>query len=93
MLDGNVDLDNIQFVRLSDIPGDGSFLDSLGNPILDNWPTTGSGGFDFRLPAGQGVGVIHAVPEPSILAMFATASAMLFGIRRRTRKARSHSTT
>ncbi|MEM7626648.1 MAG: PEP-CTERM sorting domain-containing protein [Planctomycetota bacterium] len=56
---GAIDLDNIQYVRLVDIPGNGSFLDSEGNPILDAWLTTGSGGFDFRLPAGQGIGVIH----------------------------------
>lgn len=67
---GAVDLDNIQFVKLVDIPGSGAFVDSLGNPILDNWLTTGTGGFDFRLPAGQGVGVINAVPEPTTLALF-----------------------
>lgn len=65
VIGGAVDLNNIQYVKLVDIPGDGSFLDSLGNPILDNWLTVGSGGFDFRLPAGQGIGVIHAVPEPA----------------------------
>src|SRR5690606_14518096 len=43
---GLVDLENIQYVRLVDIPGNGTFKDSLGNPILDNWQTTGSGGFD-----------------------------------------------
>jgi len=68
VVDGIVDLDNIQFVRLIDIPGDGSFLDSLGNPILDPWQTSGgTGGFDFSLGPGQGVGVINAIsiPEPS----------------------------
>lgn len=69
VLGGAIDLNNIQFVKLVDIPGNGSFLDSLGNPILDNWLTVGSGGFDFRLPAGQGIGVIHAVPEPGTLAL------------------------
>ena len=64
-----VNLDSIQFVKLVDIPGNGAYLDSLGNPILDNWLTTGSGGFDFRLPAGLGVGVIHAVPEPATLGL------------------------
>lgn len=64
-----VDLMNIQYVRLVDIPGNGAFLDSLGHPILDNWMTTGTGGFDFRLPAGQSVGVIHAVPEPGTLVL------------------------
>ncbi|RLF57404.1 MAG: hypothetical protein DRN27_07850, partial [Thermoplasmata archaeon] len=33
--DGLVDLDNINYIRLIDIPGDGSCLDSLGNPIYD----------------------------------------------------------
>lgn len=64
---GIVDVSNIQFVRLVDIPGNGAFRDSLGNPILDAWLTSGTGGFDFRLGSGNGVGVIHAVPEPAAL--------------------------
>lgn len=84
VLSGHVNLNNIQYVRLRDIPGNGSYLDSLGNPIRDNWMTTGSGGYDFRLPAGQGVGVIHAVPEPAALAMLALACALV-GLRRRAR--------
>ena len=61
-----VDLDDIQFVRLVDIPGNGSFVDGLGNGILDPWLTSGSGGFDFILGPGSGVGVINAVPEPGV---------------------------
>jgi hypothetical protein len=73
VLNGLLDLNNIQYVRLFDIPGNGSFLDSLGNSIRDNWLTTGSGGYDFRLGTGLGVGVMNvsAVPEPSSLAMLA----------------------
>jgi hypothetical protein len=71
---GNVNLANIQYVKLVDIPGNGSYLDSQGNPIFDNWLTVGTGGFDFRLPAGQGVGVINAVPEPSTLALAGVAA-------------------
>lgn len=71
---GAVNLANIQYVKLVDIPGNGAFLDSLGNPILDNWMTTGSGGFDFRLPAGLGIGVLNAVPEPSTLALAGIAA-------------------
>ncbi len=41
-------LEQITHVRLIDIPGDGSFSDSSGNPIYDPWPTFGSGGFDFE---------------------------------------------
>ncbi len=64
---GLINLNCIQYVRLVDIPGNGSYLDSLGNPILDNWLTTGTGGFDFRLPAGLGIGVVHVVPEPAAM--------------------------
>jgi hypothetical protein len=66
---GLVNLNNIQFVKLVDVPGNGSYLDSQGHPILDNWLTTGSGGFDFRLPVGKGVGVLNAVPEPSSISL------------------------
>ena len=69
VLDDTVNLNNIQYVRLVDIPGNGAFKDSEGNPILDNWLTQGTGGFDFRLPAGQGIGVLNAVPEPASLAL------------------------
>ncbi|GAB4214132.1 MAG: hypothetical protein OHK0012_11570 [Synechococcales cyanobacterium] len=53
---GKLDLENVRFVRLVDIPGSGDFSDSQGNPIYDPWPTAngGSGGFDLA-----GVGVIH----------------------------------
>lgn len=44
---GAVDLDNIRYVRIVDIPGRGDFLDSQGHPIYDMWPTWGSGGADI----------------------------------------------
>ncbi len=86
---GLLDLNDIQYVRLVDIPGTGDFLDSLGNSILDNWLTSGTGGFDFRLPAGQGIGVINvaasSVPEPASLAIWACGAlgACVVGSRRR----------
>jgi len=84
VLSGHVNLSNIQYVKLVDVPGNGTFLDSMGNPILDAWLTTGTtGGFDFRLPVGQGIGVIHAVPEPASLALFALALAAGMPCRRR----------
>ncbi|MBK1881944.1 hypothetical protein JIN85_05930 [Luteolibacter pohnpeiensis] len=75
VIDGIVDLSAINYVRLVDVVGSGSITDgegaeipgiakdSLGNPILDNWVTSGSGGFDYvGLPTGA-IGVIHSVPE------------------------------
>ena len=88
VLSGAVDLSAIQYVKLVDIPGNGSFLDSRGHPILDNWLTTGSGGFDFRLPVGQGVGVINAIPEPGSLVLLASGMAAALTVRCRRRKSR-----
>jgi len=77
---GQLDLENIQYVRMVDIPGinDGTFVDSLGNPVLDAWVTLNSGGFDFRL--SEGVAVLHPVPEPASLILLATAVLSLGGI-------------
>ena len=50
---GQVDLDDIRYVRLIDIPGNGSFLDSLGSGIYDAWETFDSGGMDL-----EAIGVI-----------------------------------
>jgi len=58
---GLINLNNIRFVRVVDVPGNGSFADSTGQPILDTWLTAGSGGFDL-----DAVGVINT-PEPSAI--------------------------
>ncbi len=47
VVNGLVDLNDINYIRLIDIPGDGSFLDSEGRGIYDSWVTWGSGGFDL----------------------------------------------
>jgi hypothetical protein len=49
-----LDRANIRFVRLVDILGNGTALDSTDHPIYDPTPTTGSGGFDL-----EAIGVIH----------------------------------
>ncbi|MCC6548408.1 hypothetical protein IT570_14720 [Candidatus Sumerlaeota bacterium] len=54
---GQVNLNHILYIRLIDIPGDGSFHDAQGDPIYDAWPSMASGGFDL-----EAVGVIHAIP-------------------------------
>lgn len=75
VLSGAVDLSQIWYVRLIDIPGTGAFKDSHGNPIYDPTPTNGSSGFDL-----EAVGVIHqVVPETSTL-LLAGLGAMSLGL-------------
>ncbi|MBO4712172.1 hypothetical protein J5681_09720 [bacterium] len=45
--DGTVDLEAITHIKIVDVIGDGSQLDSIGDPIYDPYPTTGSAGFDL----------------------------------------------
>lgn len=45
---GAVDLSAIRYVRVVDIPGDGSQKDAAGDPIYDAWPTWDTGGFDLE---------------------------------------------
>jgi hypothetical protein len=73
-----LEVNNVRFVRIQDIVGDGTSFDSAGHVIYDPYGTTGSGGFDL-----DAVGVIHAVPEPSVSA-FLAAAALVFviGLRR-----------
>jgi hypothetical protein len=54
-----LDVANVAYVRIVDIVGDGTYLDSSGDPIYDPYPTIGSAGFDL-----EAVAVLHAVPEP-----------------------------
>lgn len=80
VLNGVLNLDSIAFVRLIDIPGNGSYLDALGNPILDNWLTTGSGGFDLRA-----IGAVSAVPEPAVVGLLMAGASLLTVLARRRR--------
>lgn len=95
VLDGILNLDSVTHVRLVDVAGSGSILDgegneipgiakdSLGNPILDNWVTTGSGGFDYLgLPTGA-IGVLNTIPEPSITLIAALLGGWSLTSRRR----------
>lgn len=60
---GLLDLDEINFVRLVDIPGSGDFLDSEGNPIFDPFPQSpGGGGFDL-----DAIGVINEAADNETL--------------------------
>jgi len=62
VLSGDVDLMQITHIRITDIVGDGTSMDSRGKPIYDPYPTFGSAGFDLdaigvsngaEYPAGQ----------------------------------------
>ena len=78
-----LDLNNVSYVRIEDIPGDGSRLDSEGFPIYDPYKTEGPAGFDL-----QGVAVLNTavVPEPAEGATVFGASALLLAILRRRKK-------
>ena len=78
-----LDLNDIGYVRLLDILGNGSEFDSLGNKIYDPYKTTGSAGFDL-----DAIGVINrnqltSVPVPASLWLFGSALFAATGMRRR----------
>jgi len=54
VLEGETDLNDIRYIRIIDVTGDGSTFDSFGNPIYAPFPTTESAGFDL-----EAVGVIN----------------------------------
>lgn len=61
---GRVDLARITRVRVVDVVGDGSCLDSTGRVIYDPYPTTGSAGFDL-----DAVGIRYTAGPPLTLAI------------------------
>lgn len=67
-VDPLLDVDNVGYVKIVDIIGDGTYRDTSGEVIYDPYPTTGSAGFDL-----DAIGVIHQVPEPGSLLLLATA--------------------
>jgi hypothetical protein len=62
-----LDVNHVGFVRIQDVVGDGTCLDSAGRIIYDPHKCVGSGGFDL-----DAVGAMHQVPEPSCLALWAS---------------------
>jgi len=77
-----LNVNDVRYVRIVDILGDGSVLDSLQHPIYDPTPTVDSGGFDL-----DAVSVMHLapVPEPSTLALLFAGAMVLWlsALRRR----------
>ena len=79
VLQGFVNLDAIQFVRITDAIGDGSTVDILGNSIFDPFPTDlDVGGFDL-----DAVGVLQPVPIPAPILLLGSALAGLARFRMR----------
>jgi hypothetical protein len=79
---GAVNLRSIRFVRIVDVPGDGSFTDAEGRPILDAWLTRddfGNGGFDL-----DAVGARYRVPEPAAGWMAGALTGLILFAARRT---------
>ena len=58
IIEGVVDLSNINFVKIIDIVGDGSSKDSFNHIIYDPYPTTGSAGFDL-----DAIGVMNQITQ------------------------------
>jgi len=85
-----LDINNVQYVRIVDIIGNGTQFDSypanLGgpHPIYDPFPTSGTAGFDL-----DALGVMHfsaaaQVPEPATYALWSLGLLMLWaGVKRR----------
>ena len=73
----------VTHVRLVDVIGNGTALDTSGDIIYDPFPTSGSAGFDL-----DAVGVINQVPEPAGAAML-VLSVLVLSARRRARRTKS----
>ncbi len=79
---GDLNLNDVRYVRIVDVVGDGSTLDSVGFPVYDPYPTAfASGGFDL-----EAVGVLHEAPEPGLVsALGMGVLSLVCAIRRRSR--------
>jgi hypothetical protein len=70
---GLLDLNDVAYVRLVDVIGDGSTLDADAQPVYDPYPTAFAvGGFD-----AEAVGVLHVAPEPGASALLAAGAGCL----------------
>ena len=72
----HLNLNNIQYVRIVDIIGDGTALDATGNIIYDPYPTTGSAGFDLDAIAVLHEGSTEPPPPPNTFANWAYSNGL-----------------
>lgn len=78
VLAGSVDLNEIRYVRITDVIGDGSTTVTNGTPLYDPYATPfPSSGFDL-----DAVGVIHA-PEPGLAGLLGAGACGLAALSRR----------
>ena len=74
-----LDVNNIGWVKIIDIVGDGSYVDTSDDVIFDPYPTLGSAGFDL-----DAIGVINqAVPIPGSVLLFSSGIICLMGLKRK----------
>ena len=77
-----LDINNVGYVKILDIVGDGTYYDTSGDVIYDPYPTSWSAGFDL-----DAIGVIHtaaaAVPIPGAVWLLGSGLMALLSIRRR----------
>ena len=67
VLDGLVKLNEIGYVRIIDIIGDGTFFDTSGEVIWDPYPTAQSAGFDLDAVGARYRQIINSAPDPPAL--------------------------
>ena len=79
VLSGDLDLDDVGYVRVIDVIGDGTTFESTGGKVYDPFPTAfPTGGFDLN-----GIGVVN-LPEPAAgLMLIAGCLGLLVLARRR----------
>ena len=73
-----LDIYDIGYVKIVDIIGDGTYLDTSGDVIYEPYPTVGSAGFDL-----DAIGVMHAVPVPGAIWLIGSAFLAIAGFKRK----------
>lgn len=77
-----LDLENITHIRLLDIVGDGTYLDTNDNIIYDPYPTVGSAGFDLDAIGVLNQGALSpSVPVPGTFILLSTGFVSLIRLR------------
>jgi hypothetical protein len=73
-----LDIYDIGYVKIVDIIGDGTYLDSSGDIIYDPYPTNGSAGVDL-----DAIGVMNAVPIPGAIWLMGSGLLCMLGLQKK----------